>query len=97
MNKILSLILILSSLTYSLHAKELDDIDPVSERNPAPEEFVTEEQESPVGIAAAQSAEEPKVSNKTWRRVGLIAAGVTVAAIAIYTVSHDQGQRVHRN
>jgi hypothetical protein len=48
------------------------------------------------GVAAAQSAEESTISNKTWRRFALISAGVVVAALAIYSVNQNQGKEVYK-
>lgn len=63
------------------------DIEPTTEALEKPE---------PIGRAASYGAQESLVSNKTWRRLGLITAGVVVAVLSIYAVNQDQGQEVYR-
>ena len=47
---------------------------------------------APVGQAAADAASHSK--HKTWRAVGLVAAAVAVATIAILVVGVHEGERV---
>jgi|GEM_PF-4053834 len=82
---------ILFILIFATSYSSLQANDPISDE---PIETTETDINTESGIAATESAEESKNSHKNWRRAGLITAGVAVAALAIYSVTQNQGQRV---
>jgi hypothetical protein len=82
MKKLIFLILTLSVSFINTHAQEV----------PVPTDVEVVE-ENPTGSAAAESAAQSKVDHKSWRRAGLIAAGVAVVVLGIVAVNHNQGKK----